>query len=82
MYLASESWSGSKFSLVSGSPGPCRGCSASCVWRVSRGLALNSRLYLVSPGRGRVSRGLAINIRLYLVSSGRVLAAVHHVSCE
>ena len=49
---------------------------------MSRGLALNSRLYLVSPGRGRVSRGLAINIRLYLVSSGRVLAAVHHVSCE
>ena len=65
------------------------GCSASCIWRVSRGLALDYRFCLVSTGFGcsasciwRVSRGLALNSRLYLVRPGRVVAAVHHVSGE
>ena len=55
---------------------------------MSRGLALNSRLYLVSTdcfgGSAlcvwRASRDLALHSRLYLGGTGRVLAAVRHVS--
>ena len=99
MCRASQPWSGSKFSLVSGQTGfslvsghhgPCFGCSASCVWRVSRELALDSRLYLGSTGLvgcsascvWRVSRGLALDSRLYLVSTGRILGPARHMSGE
>ena len=88
--LASESRSGSRFSLVSGWHGRVFGCSASCVWLVSRGLAVHSRYIWSSRAVFSLwcvmclasESCLALNSRLYLVSSGRVLAAVHYVSGE